>query len=246
LTSLQHLRALTDELTEETKIAAQTPQGRTCIKKLQSNITNILNPKIATDEERRVRLVEQEQQQRVIDDTPITTIERITDAPPIMTSRNPTAKRHLKNTPRTHGRQTRNNTPGAVPLIARTEDHAINTAEYSHDTTDTIMAASMPRPHNSRFTCNAKHNIISTHAINALTTREQCTPNEAFRQHGIRPHPNTLPANMNHYANPMVHPITGEIVSSYKKAMKDPTIGELWKTAFGKEFGGLAQGDNKT
>jgi len=57
---------------------------------------------------------------------------------------------------------------------------------------------------------------------------------------------NTLPTNMNHYANPMVHPVTGDIVSSYKKAMKDPSIGKLWKTAFGKEFGGLAQGDNKT
>ena len=52
--------------------------------------------------------------------------------------------------------------------------------------------------------------------------------------------------NLKHYANPMVHPITGEIISSYKKAINDPRIGEIWKTAFGKEFGGLAQGDNKT
>ena len=51
---------------------------------------------------------------------------------------------------------------------------------------------------------------------------------------------------MNHYANPMVHPVTGNIVSSYKKAMNEPSIGDLWKTAFGKEFGGLAQGDIKT
>ena len=51
---------------------------------------------------------------------------------------------------------------------------------------------------------------------------------------------------MNHYANPMVHPVTGDIVSSYKKAMNDTSNGDLWKTAFGKEFGGLAQGDNKT
>ena len=28
--------------------------------------------------------------------------------------------------------------------------------------------------------------------------------------------------------------------------MNDPTISEVWKTSFGKEFGGLAQGDNKT
>ena len=28
--------------------------------------------------------------------------------------------------------------------------------------------------------------------------------------------------------------------------MNDTSIGDLWKTAFGKEFGGLAQGDIKT
>jgi hypothetical protein len=88
--------------------------------------------------------------------------------------------------------------------------------------------------------------MISRQAITALTTREQCTPNVVFRHNGLDPHPDTLPANMNHYANPMVHPVTGNIVSSYKKAMHDADIGNLWQTAFGKEFGGLAQGDNKT
>jgi hypothetical protein len=84
------------------------------------------------------------------------------------------------------------------------------------------------------------------HAINALTTQEQCTPNVAFRHNGLDPRQNTLPANMNHYANPMVHTVTGNIVSSYKKAMHDTDIGNLWQTAFGKEFRGLAQGDIKT
>jgi hypothetical protein len=44
----------------------------------------------------------------------------------------------------------------------------------------------------------------------------------------------------------MVHPITGETISSYKKLMNDPATAEVWQTAFGKEFGGMAQGDNKT
>ena len=96
-----------------------------CIKNLQSNITKILNSSVAHDKEQRVRCIEQEQQQRVIDNTPITTIPRITNAPPIMHSRNPTAKCHLKKTPRTHWRQTRNNTLVAVPLITRIEEHAI-------------------------------------------------------------------------------------------------------------------------
>ena len=52
-------------------------------------------------------------------------------------------------------------------------------------------------------------------------------------------------AQSKHYANPMMHPVTGDIVSSYKKAINNPSIAELWKTAFGKEFGGLTQGDTK-
>jgi hypothetical protein len=44
----------------------------------------------------------------------------------------------------------------------------------------------------------------------------------------------------------MVHPITGETISSYKRLMNDPETAEIWQTAFGKDFGGMAQGDDKT
>jgi hypothetical protein len=44
----------------------------------------------------------------------------------------------------------------------------------------------------------------------------------------------------------MVHPITGETISSYKWLMKDLTTAEMWQTAFGKDFGGMAQGNQKT
>jgi hypothetical protein len=44
----------------------------------------------------------------------------------------------------------------------------------------------------------------------------------------------------------MVHPVIGETISSYKKLMNDPATTEVWQTAFGKNFGGMAQGDNKT
>ncbi len=49
-----------------------------------------------------------------------------------------------------------------------------------------------------------------------------------------------------HFASPMVHPITGVTISTYKKLMNDSSTAEVWQTAFGKEFGGMAQGDNKT
>ncbi len=44
----------------------------------------------------------------------------------------------------------------------------------------------------------------------------------------------------------MVHPITGKKISSYKKLMNNPATAEFWQTAFGKDFGGMLQGDNKT
>jgi hypothetical protein len=58
-------------------------------------------------------------ERRVIDETPILTVLRITDTPPIMQAWNPTAKRVLKITSQIHRQLTRNNTLGGVPLIRR-------------------------------------------------------------------------------------------------------------------------------
>ncbi len=55
-----------------------------------------------------------------------------------------------------------------------------------------------------------------------------------------------VPMMFEHFASPMVHPITGITISSKEKLMNDPATAEVWQTAFGKEFGGMAQGDNKT
>jgi hypothetical protein len=55
-----------------------------------------------------------------------------------------------------------------------------------------------------------------------------------------------VPINYEHYANPMVHPVTGQTISSYKKLMHDLATAEVWQTVFGKDFGGMAQGCNKT
>ncbi len=44
----------------------------------------------------------------------------------------------------------------------------------------------------------------------------------------------------------MMHPNTGEMISSYNGYMHNPASLEVWQTAFGKEFNGMAQGDDKT
>jgi hypothetical protein len=60
--------------------------------------------------------------------------------------------------------------------------------------------------------------------------------------------PKNLPTNFDYkqLVTPMVHLTTGETISSYKKLMHDPATTEIWQTAFGKDFGSMAQGDNKT
>jgi hypothetical protein len=38
-----------------------------------------------------------------------------------------------------------------------------------------------------------------------------------------------VPINFEHYANPMVHPVTGCTISSYKKLMHNPAMAEVWQ-----------------
>ncbi len=63
----------------------------------------------------------------------------------------------------------------------------------------------------------------------------------AVMQHAVTP----FTHHFEHYTNLMVHPRTGETISSYKKLMHNPPTAEIWQTAFGKDFGGMAQGNNK-
>ena len=105
LTKQQHFRALTEEMTEAVGDANTTPAGKRLVKELQRKIEQALNPNSVQDEQRvraNEQRVEREEQQRVLDNTPILTIPRITDAPAIMQSCNPTAKRRLKDNPRLH------------------------------------------------------------------------------------------------------------------------------------------------
>ena len=44
----------------------------------------------------------------------------------------------------------------------------------------------------------------------------------------------------------MVHPVTGATITSYKKLINNPAMAKVWQTAFGRDFGRMAQGDNKT
>jgi hypothetical protein len=140
LTTGEHLRGLTNEMAATLKTMTATKQRR---------VLTLLNAKLAahhnthpsgdvathplhkwmlpdddpqrsppptptTPEEQRVTNTPTEQ--RV---TMPSSLHRITNAPPIMATPNPTNKRILKTTSRLHVRLTLNNIPGSVPAITR-------------------------------------------------------------------------------------------------------------------------------
>ena len=78
------------------------------------------------------------------------------------------------------------------------------------------------------------HNIISQEAVNFITHQEYFgTANKDFTppkmQQSYPPAP-----DIEHFAAPVIHPTTGETVTSYKKLAKDPVTSDIWTKAFGK------------
>ena len=90
----------------------------------------------------------------------------------------------------------------------------------------------------------ARQRIVTRQAINVLTVYKEVNANTTYTPRCLIKHVKKgLPVMFEHFACPMVHPITGITISSYKKLMNDPATAEVWQTAFGKEFGGMAQED---
>jgi hypothetical protein len=113
----QHLRALTNELTNRAAAANATTKGKQLLCMLSNQITTMLAPPFPEGEQRVVNYINQqtrESEQRVIDESPIITIPHITNAPGIMELCNPMNKHVLKITLRSHRQLTRNNTPGVI------------------------------------------------------------------------------------------------------------------------------------
>jgi hypothetical protein len=252
MTPHQFFCALTNELTEHTAQANSTPKGWCLLKLLGTRIESLLHPPPISEEQRVIagrQRKAREAEQRVTDDSPIITIPRITDAPLAMLTCNPTAKQTLQTTPRLHRHVTRNNTPGILP-----EPNVITPT-----TTPTATAPCRARPiaptriqpsresHEAHTVIqgSAQQRIVTRHAINLLTLHEQVSFSTIHTPRTLMKHAK-MRVNMEHYANPMVHPNTGCTISNYKKLMHNPATAEVWQTAFGKDFGGMAQGCNKT
>ncbi len=189
MTLHQHFCALTDKLVKLTAIASATDKGKWLIKILQSKIEDIHHPPALAN------TTQAEQR----DETPILTIPRITDTPPIMQARNPTVKRVLKNTLRIHRRLTQNNTPGSVPLIRRV--YPILVSDLPEQPPMTIIAppsrrrllrtqhkATTPPTTRRSLPLQATQRIVMQQAMNVLTIKEKATFNARFTPRDLMQH----------------------------------------------------------
>ncbi|NCG02080.1 MAG: hypothetical protein GWP22_01255, partial [Actinomycetales bacterium] len=172
------------------------------------------------------------------------------------TSSNPTAKKAVKTSKRTHGRRTRANTPGRVPLIQRNPH--VDHIEYSVPMPKNAPTRKPPpeqRRRSKRIATRragiiADKPLISHEAINFITHNVWFEDEAIHKPTKFNDAPITerhAPApDLEHFANGVVHPVTGETITKYKTLANDPATREVWMRAFAKELGGLAQGDKLT
>jgi hypothetical protein len=93
---------------------------------------------------------------------------------------------------------------------------------------------------------HVRQRLVTQHALNALMCYKQNHINFLFTPTALLPSVVKIaPSHIEHFALSMVHLVTGETISSYKKLMHDPATAEIWQTAFGKDFGVMAQEDFK-
>ncbi len=227
-------------------------KGRTLIKVLGKAIKAILNPPTTSKQMVDNNIPEVKTQRKNEDIAPI---PRISDAPAILKARDPMAKRNLIKDTRTHRRITENNTPGAVPAIQRVAPALIlpdtrpapATRRSNRVSTTKSPVTIIPPYRMLGGETRASARLISQLALNAMKMQEALTPPTAFTPRKFVPiaYKENVP-NFAHFALPMVHPTTRDTISSYKRLMNDPETANVWQTAFGKNFGGMAQGDDKT
>jgi hypothetical protein len=203
------------------------------------------------------------EQQRVMNTTPHDLspgIQRVTNAQGTTMANNPTSTQVLQTKACTHLRKTQANTLGALPKITRATlikpipaipspppPSTKHTGIMMHDAGHMSTKGTKTSQSSNRLTlprlCNTR--LISQEAIAQLLVTEQTNNMTQYTPLKLRNY-GLPPQDFKHYAMPIIHPVTGKIISSYKRLMNDPATVEVWVTVFGKDFGGMSQGDNKT
>eukprot|EP00804_Cyclotella_cryptica_P015897 CCRYP_006383-RA/>CCRYP_006383-RA protein AED:0.07 eAED:-0.04 QI:0/0/0/1/0/0/2/0/1375 len=178
--------------------------------------------------------------------------QRVHEAPKVTTSNNPTAPALIKTTHRIHQRHTRTNIPGQLPAIINPANDVPTTRRSPRlATIDESPIITTQGPSSSHIPLHSP-NIIACQALNHLTQQIYTNHNQLWVPNTFissSPPPTSKSCynvNIDHFCNGVQHPVTGETITKYKQLINIPQMREIWTTAFGKEFGNLAQGDNKT
>jgi len=141
---------------------------------------------------------------------------------------NPNMRKHIK---LTHQRRTWNNTPMLVEKI--TKHKKIPPKIITKEPTRKSI-----RLHSSKIIHRtAPQSMVLNMFLQPASTL--FTPTKLEIQQNIPDYEHFCGAGV-------VHPTTGETITKYRTLAMDPETKEIWTTAFGKELGGLAQGDKKT
>jgi hypothetical protein len=129
--------------------------------------------------------------------------------------------------------------PSPAPLSAPTRQ------SLRHQTP--VTPINIPRVRFENIPGGIRHApMISQEAINFLTKCVWSKSPDIFKPSKQQSKSTASRLDFEQVAMPMVHPTTGETISSYKWPMNNPATAKMWLTAFGKDFGGMVQGDNKT
>ena len=240
LTDVEHATAVHDELVES---IAALPTGTK--KKMLRRLATTLQ-QIARGEQPIQRVADVARQQRVA------------ESPLVTTTTNPTAPRTLQQTPRVHGRRTRNNTPRATPAIVhetrpKRRSPRLNPGGENENETGRARAITHRAPNSTRVPMFRAPAFISQEALSLLTEKAihpsnptTWTPRMFLSSSPSQIGLNQYDTDIEHFCGPVVHPTTGETITSYHKLARDPETNKTWTRAFGKEFGNLAQGDDFT
>ena len=167
------------------------------------------------------------------------------ETPTVTARTNPTNTRVLGSKSRTHLKNTWANTPRATPPIAATEPSRRRSRRLNPEDAPVQSAGS-----NSTRILLFQQNIITQAAVDAKMANVYYNDNayawvpckhlqgekeDVRAEHDIK-----------HVCAPVVHHETGETITSYKKLAHGPVMSKTLMTGFGKEFGNLAPGDDKT
>jgi hypothetical protein len=113
LSPTEHLKAITDKLATKITNSATTPKGNALLKNLLTHLDALIMPPPAAAELRVPASIP-------TIPTPQMELQRVSNSPAIMQTRDPTAKQNLIKTKQTNQLKTHNNTPGWIPAIQRT------------------------------------------------------------------------------------------------------------------------------